>query len=258
MSEVWKDIVGYEGYYQVSDLGNVKSLGNEKTKKDKILKPSLSTNGYYQVGLQINGVRKTYKIHTLVAMSFLNHIPNGTHEVVVDHINTIRTDNNLNNLRLVSSRFNSSRRDRKSNHVGIAYCNFHKKYTAKIFHKGRSKTLGYYITEKEAIESYNNTLNLITTKEDFELEYKDKTSDYRGVSFDKTRNKWVAQIKINYKKYFIGRFNTELEANNAYLKFIEMNKIPQEEPKQDCTCGVCNECEEQETIQILNEAKKML
>lgn len=217
--EVWKDLVGYEGIYQVSNFGNVKSLDNDKTKKEKILKPSLKTDGYFQVCLQVNNIRKTYTIHSLVAVCFLNHIPDGTNNIVVDHINSVRTDNNLSNLRLVSNRFNLSRRVRKSNHVGVNYCNFHKRYTAKIFNKGKSKTLGYYKTEQEAIDSYKHALVCIETNDNFAFEYNEKTSKYKGVSFDKTRGKWIAQIKINYKKFFIGRFDTEIEAYNQYIKF---------------------------------------
>lgn len=62
MQEVWKDIKGYEGYYQVSNLGRVKSLRN-----NTILKINDVKGGYSQVGLSINGKQKTKRIHRLVA-----------------------------------------------------------------------------------------------------------------------------------------------------------------------------------------------
>ena len=99
--EIWKDIPGYEGYYQVSSLGRVKSLERvvghtrhgEYTLKGKIRKLSLNTQGYLIVRLSNGGIVKTIKVHKLVAMAFLNHEPCGYKEVV-DHI-----DNNTQNNR---------------------------------------------------------------------------------------------------------------------------------------------------------------
>ena len=95
--ETWKDVPDFEGYYQVSNVGNVKSLsrtilGKNNTPtllKEKLLKFSTSTNGYYQVILCKNSDRKIFKVHSLVAICFLNHISDGTHNIVIDHINEI-------------------------------------------------------------------------------------------------------------------------------------------------------------------------
>ena len=89
--EVWKDIKGYEGHYQVSDMGNVRSL-----KRNKNLKPSPSNHGYLLVDLYKDGKRKMCKVHRLVAQTF---IPNPENKPTVDHINTIKTDNRVSNLR---------------------------------------------------------------------------------------------------------------------------------------------------------------
>ena len=93
--EEWRDIKGYEGIYQVSNLGRVKSLiGIE----EKILKPwCRGKNKYYRcVGLCKNGIRIKYDIHRLVAETF---IPNPNKLPCIDHINTISTDNRVENLR---------------------------------------------------------------------------------------------------------------------------------------------------------------
>ena len=95
--EIWKAIPGYEGIYEVSDLGRVKSLGNNKTRKEKILKFSNNRKGYYKLNLFKNANTKTYEIHQLVAMAFLNHIPSKSKKVI-DHINNVKTDNRLENL----------------------------------------------------------------------------------------------------------------------------------------------------------------
>lgn len=69
-TEQWKDVVGYEGIYQVSDLGRVKSFGNNKTRKEKILK-SHNKKGYKYLGISKNGVTKPNSIHRLVLESFV-------------------------------------------------------------------------------------------------------------------------------------------------------------------------------------------
>ena len=94
--EEWKDINGYEGLYQVSSFGRVKSL---KFGKEKILKTTTANKGYEQLSLTKNGKCKTYKVHRLVCESF---IPNTENKPCIDHINTIRTDNRVDNLRWVT------------------------------------------------------------------------------------------------------------------------------------------------------------
>lgn len=112
MEEIWKDIPNYVGLYQVSNLGNVKSLNYNKTKKSKLLTNSLDSNGYLRVGLSNNKALKTIRVHQLVAMSFLDYVRNGKLDVVVDHIDNNKLNNNINNLQLLSNRHNCVK-DRK-------------------------------------------------------------------------------------------------------------------------------------------------
>lgn len=93
--EIFKDVIGYEGLYQVSNLGRVKSLSNNKLKKEKILKQNVSNCGYKQVCLSKKNKYKTYTIHKLVANNFLS---NNDNKRTVNHINCIKTDNRLENL----------------------------------------------------------------------------------------------------------------------------------------------------------------
>lgn len=94
MEEIYKDIIGYEGLYQVSNKGNIKSLNYNKTKKEKVLQP-LNKEGYYRISLHKNAKAKWYNIHRLVAIAF---IPNFENKPEINHINGIRNDNNITNL----------------------------------------------------------------------------------------------------------------------------------------------------------------
>ena len=86
-NEIWKDVVGYENLYQVSNLGNVK--------RTALLKPHLDHCGYCFVNLSKNGVVKCLRVHTLVANAF---IPNELNKKEINHINGIKTDNRVDNL----------------------------------------------------------------------------------------------------------------------------------------------------------------
>lgn len=164
MREIFKDIPGYEGYYQVSNLGNVKSLeriSNGRKFKNKSRKKILS-GGYYTVVLCVKSEIKTFRVANLVAMAFLGHVPNG-YKVVVDHINNIKTDDRLENLQLISARLNCSK-DRKnglSKFTGVTYKKSHNKWMAQIQINGKSVFLGHYNSEKEASEAYQSKLKSI-------------------------------------------------------------------------------------------------
>lgn len=103
MEEIWKDIPEYEGLYQASNYGKIKSLGNGKTHKtERILKQSLRGN-YLCVDLCKEGSAKIYSVHRLVWSTFNGKIPDG---MQVNHINEVKTDNRLINLNLMSSKEN--------------------------------------------------------------------------------------------------------------------------------------------------------
>ncbi len=112
MKEIWKDIVGYEGYYQVSNLGRVKSLSRhcvvgwaDFLSKEKILKQSINNGGYKYVWLHKSGQRKIFKIHRLVAMAF---IPNPKGFRCVNHKDENRENNNVENLEWCTHSYNNS------------------------------------------------------------------------------------------------------------------------------------------------------
>jgi len=170
--EIWKDIKDYEGLYQVSNMGNVKSLArvtiNKKSKlknaasycviRERILKPTLN-RGYYMLILCKNGTIKYFKNHRLVVTMFIGDIPK---DMVVNHKNGIKTDNRLDNLEIVT-----------------------------------------------ACENTTHGVNRMKT-----------SSKFSGVSWNKSSQRWAANICIKRKMIHIGYFNTEIEASKAYANKI--------------------------------------
>jgi len=170
-NEIWKDVPNYEGYYQVSNLGNVKSLeriilredGFTAKYKSKILSKCLSRHGYYRVLLSKNGIKENILIHVLASMAFLNHVPCG-YKIVVDHIDNNSLNNNISNLQLVSQRHNVSKEKHRkvfsSNFIGVSFCKQNNKWRADINVKCKLKFLGRFNTEIEASEAYQKALQL--------------------------------------------------------------------------------------------------
>jgi hypothetical protein len=163
--EQWKDIKGYEGFYQVSNLGNIKSLSryvNNKHNtlsltKEKILKQCDDKDGYRLVNLLKNGTCKTHRVHFLVCDGFLTKKNNQSD--VIDHINNIKNDNKICNLQYISFRENVSKdRKNKNNFLGI-YKNGNK-FSAKIIIDGVRKYLGTFNTPEEANNEYIKYLKL--------------------------------------------------------------------------------------------------
>lgn len=109
--EIWKDIKGYEGIYQVSNKERIKSVGYTISCRngvcmnihDKILNQVLNEMGYFRVFLSKNNKVKTKKVHRLIANAF---ICNPKHYPVVNHINKIRTDNSIENLEWCTQKHN--------------------------------------------------------------------------------------------------------------------------------------------------------
>lgn len=114
--EEWRPVVGYEGLYEVSDWGNVRSLNYNKTNQVKLLKQVAAKDGYLVVCLHKNGKQKEGKIHRLVATAF---IPNQDDKPTVDHINGNKTDNRVENLRWATQMENNNNPNTIVNMIGI-------------------------------------------------------------------------------------------------------------------------------------------
>lgn len=158
MTEIWKDIPDYEGVYQVSNLGNVKSIHINRVMATSI------RNGYKQITLRQNNKSKCKQIHRLVYEAF-----NGKTNLQIDHIaEGNRLDNRLCNLQAVTCRENLS----------------------------KSKLS------------------------------KNKSSQYTGVNWSKSHNKWQSKIQIAKKTVHLGFFTNEIDAANAYKTALPKHEIP--------------------------------
>jgi len=105
-TEIWKDIVGYEGYYQVSNYGRIRTLDKisknrwgEYLKRGKMRKLYLTKHGYVQMDLSKFGRKKSFKVHRLLAIAF---IPNPENKRCVNHIDGNKTNNHIDNLEWVT------------------------------------------------------------------------------------------------------------------------------------------------------------
>lgn len=103
--QIWKDIEGYEGLYQVSNTGKVRSLNYRHTGKTKVLKQHTKDNGYKRIGLNRNGKRTNYFIHRLVAQAF---IPNPNNYPIINHKDENKTNNAVWNLEWCTYEYNNN------------------------------------------------------------------------------------------------------------------------------------------------------
>ena len=142
--EHWKAIAGYEGLYEVSDLGRVKSL---KHGKDKILKPQKDTSGYLQVGIRKYGQRKFLLVHRLVAEAF---IPNSQGLDTVNHKDEDKTNNTVSNLEWMSMKDNINYGSRNKRVSETQINDKNKSKAVQMFDKSTGELLASFPSTMEA------------------------------------------------------------------------------------------------------------
>jgi len=168
-NEIWKDIPNYEGIYQVSNLGRIKSLSRKIRSchrvyfsKEKILKPCWTDKAYHIVNLCKDKKRKTLKVHQLVAVMFLNHTPCG-YDKVVDHIDNNPLNNHVDNLQLISNRQNLSKdkKNKTSKYTGVGWHKASNSWRSRIYIDKKNVLLGNFDNEYDAHLAYQNKLKEI-------------------------------------------------------------------------------------------------
>ena len=151
--EQWRDIEGYEGMYQVSDLGRVRSV---RFGKERILKNYILPSGYVQIGLHKDGRVKMKYIHRLVASAFIQNDDDTKNQV--NHIDECKQNNRVDNLEYCTAQYNMTYNDihkRRKNHLGEG--GLTKKALAmmerKRLHYGQiGKLYDFNMTDKENLE----------------------------------------------------------------------------------------------------------
>ena len=159
--EIWKKIPNYNDY-EISNLGNVKSL--KKGKEKIILSHGCGKrNGKYRyksIKLSKNGVPKRIRIHQLVAMAFLNHNINNNNNLVVDHINNNGFDNRLENLQIIT-KIKNQQKDKKpiSGFTGVHKSSSTNGWRVRVTRNKKEITIGYYKKIQDAKKAYDNFIN---------------------------------------------------------------------------------------------------
>jgi len=165
MKGIWKDVVGFEGLYEVSNFGQIKGL--EKVckagiknnpfikKKERIMKQYTGLHGYMTIGLKKGEKHYTRTVHSLVWESFVGDYPKKNDIYQIDHIDGNKCNNNIENLQLLTRRENTAKSVIKSGKLTGAFKNGNN-WTARISINNKLVNLGTFQTQLEAHLAYNN------------------------------------------------------------------------------------------------------
>lgn len=161
MEEEWRPVVGYEGLYEVSNLGRVVSLHYRHSNRRVELKP-FNQIGYLRAQLNKNGLRRKFLVHTLVATAF---IPNPLHRTEIDHINGDRGDNRVSNLRWCTRSENlmNPATNWKMSRYGVDnkfYGKHHSDRTKKMLADSRRKPVFQFTMSGEFIREWPSTISI--------------------------------------------------------------------------------------------------
>ena len=237
--EEWRDVPEYEGYYQVSNLGRVRSLdrwvtysnGRKRFYRGREIAGRVNEGGYRDTTLRMGNIGRVYRFSQLVAMAFLDHKPNG-HKLVVDHIDGKRLNDRLTNLRIVTNRANcticyrSNKSSLSSQYSGVRYRDASRRWHARITFEGEEVNLGTYDDEKDASSAYQSAVTLIEdgifNPDDYKPEW---SSKYKGVNFHKRIGRWQSRATIDGKRKNLGYFSTELEAYHAIVQAEKQKQV---------------------------------
>lgn len=140
MDEIWKPVVGYEGLYEVSNFGQVRTISG------KLMKCYYNRKGYKRICLSKSGKRKNFLIHRLVMAAF-----KGASDMQIDHIDGDKDNNTLSNLEYVSNIENTFRHFVRRGSSGLNVSQSGKRYKSQLYYKGRNLPLGYFETKEEAV-----------------------------------------------------------------------------------------------------------
>ena len=192
--EEWKNVIGYEGLYEVSNKGNVRNV-----RRNTLLKLSKTNDGYIQVHLYKNGIRTGFKVHRLVAQAF---IPNPDNLPEVNHKDEDKTNNNVTNLEWCTAKYNVNYGHRTENAINTRVKNG---YADPDF-------IGFGLNEKEYMKEYNriyreNNIDKFTEyskryyqehKKELYEKNKERNKEWRENNREKY-NEWQREYRLKKK-----------------------------------------------------------
>lgn len=162
MNEEWRDIPGFEGYYQASNKGHIRSVDRYAVTKrghhcfypSKIRHPATDKDGYKRVWLRTNGKPTNIGVHQLVAMSFLDFKRGGNQ--TINHLNGDKSDNSINNLEIVSIQANIQHAIKNK----LWNCRGERNVNAKFSQNEVDKIRQYYYSTKISCKKLAQTYNV--------------------------------------------------------------------------------------------------
>ena len=228
LQENYKEIEGFPKYGVFTD-GTIISF--KRSKWGSIIKPILGCRGYFLVNLMQDKVMVQMLVHRIVALTYIDN-PNNL--PFVNHKDLNKLNNNVDNLEWVSGRENVTHYY-NSVDTTCKYTGVYKqsgRFVVQIHINKEKLSLGSYGDEDEARDVYTKGLEIfnelgvegiLAYKSEVENKF---TSKYKGVSFDKSRNKWVASVFFKGNKILGKRYDTEELAVEALMKVYADNNIP--------------------------------
>lgn len=196
MIEEFKILKDYP-LYKVSNTGKVISLNYRQKNIEQELNPCIQKNGYKYVNLCKNGKNKLFTVHKLVAIAFLNHTPDG-YKNVINHIDNNKLNNNVDNLEIVSQRYNTQAHKTSPN-IKQRFNKF--RVVLKI--KGENIHLGNFKSIEEAKYYYNKAIKNI----DY---YNGDKKEFRKIIGIRNTPKIVSVNQRYYPKISINRVGIQL------------------------------------------------
>ena len=204
MDEMWKDIEGYEGLYQVSNTGQAKSLNYKGSGEAKLLKQSTNKQGYKRITLCKNGKTKRYSVHRLVALAF---IPNPDNLPIINHKDENPSNNNVNNLEWCTYKYNIN--------YGTARKRAGEKMRGKTLSEEHKKKISKNNKGKHRSEETKKKISKSSKGKTFSEEHKKKLSESL-----KGKDNPNAKPILMYDREgnFIKRFDCIRDANEYFGK----------------------------------------
>ena len=206
--EIWKDIIGYEGLYQISNLGRVKSLErikpNNQPIKETIKKLKLSKKGYYYIALYKDTICKTHGIHRIIGIHFIEVDMNLIENLEINHKDGNPRNNNIKNLEWVNKRENNSHNKIGGNFIskfiGVGWLGVYKKFKAEVRINDRLLYLGESINEIDCAETYLEFCknNNIENKYAFEIydNYCLENNIENKFLLEPNKRDWINRLKL--------------------------------------------------------------